>query len=47
MTEAQKKLKTDIEKIQDEDTIEKVNIFIMGILAGAKEKAEEPPKHTA
>lgn len=33
MTEAQKILKEDIEKINDETTIEKVRIFIMGILA--------------
>lgn len=33
MTEAQECLKADIEKIHDEATIEKVKIFIMGILA--------------
>lgn len=33
MTEAQENLKADIEKINDEATIEKVRIFIMGILA--------------
>lgn len=32
MTKAQKRLKEDIEKINDEDVIEKVRIFIMGIL---------------
>lgn len=33
MTKAQESLKADIEKIDDEATIEKVKIFIMGILA--------------
>lgn len=33
MTKAQENLKADIEKIQDEEVIEKVRIFIMGILA--------------
>lgn len=33
MTEAQEMLKKDIEKIEDDNTIEKVRIFIMGILA--------------
>lgn len=33
MTKAQASLKEDIEKIQDEAIIEKVRIFIMGILA--------------
>lgn len=33
MTKAQESLKADIEKINDEATIEKVRIFIMGILA--------------
>lgn len=33
MTEAQQALKEDIEKIHDDATIEKVRIFIMGILA--------------
>ncbi len=33
MTEAQENLKADIEKINDEAIIEKVRIFIMGILA--------------
>lgn len=33
MTKAQEILKADIEKIQDETIIEKVRIFIMGILA--------------
>ncbi len=32
MTEAQEKLKSDIEKINDETIIENVRIFIMGIL---------------
>lgn len=32
MTKAQESLKADIEKIDDEITIEKVRIFIMGIL---------------
>lgn len=32
MTKAQKRLKEDIEKINDDDVIEKVRIFIMGIL---------------
>ncbi len=33
MTKAQESLKADIERIHDEATIEKVRIFIMGILA--------------
>ncbi len=33
MTKAQEVLKEDIEKIEDDITIEKVRIFIMGILA--------------
>lgn len=33
MTKAQQTLKEDIEKIKDDTTIEKVRIFIMGILA--------------
>lgn len=33
MTKAQEDLKEDIEKINDDTTIEKVRIFIMGILA--------------
>ena len=33
MTKAQQDLKEDIEKIKDDTTIEKVRIFIMGILA--------------
>lgn len=33
MTKAQEILKADIEKINDESTVEKVRIFIMGILA--------------
>lgn len=33
MTKAQESLKADIEKINDEAIIEKVRIFIMGILA--------------
>lgn len=33
MTKAQKELKTEIEKINDERVIEKVRIFILGILA--------------
>lgn len=33
MTKAQQSLKEDIEKIEDDATIEKVRIFIMGILA--------------
>lgn len=33
MTKAQESLKADIEKIHDEAVIEKVRIFIMGILA--------------
>lgn len=32
MTKAQQTLKEDIEKIEDNTTIEKVRIFIMGIL---------------
>ena len=33
MSRAQEILKADIDKIQDEATIEKIRIFIMGILA--------------
>lgn len=33
MTKAQENLKADIEKINDELVIEKVRIFILGILA--------------
>ena len=33
MTRAQQELKEDIEKIKDDTTIEKVRIFVMGILA--------------
>ena len=33
MTKAQENLKADIEKINDESVIEKVRIFILGILA--------------
>lgn len=33
MTKAQQSLKEEIEKIEDEHTIETVRIFIMGILA--------------
>ena len=32
MTKAQQSLKEDIEKIEDDATLEKVRIFIMGIL---------------
>lgn len=43
MTKAQENLKKDIEKIEDEDTIEKIRIFILGILAqqGSAEKKGE------
>lgn len=33
MTKAQQSLIEDIEKIEDDDLIEKVRIFIMGVLA--------------
>lgn len=33
MTKAQEELKEAIEKIKDDSTIEKIQIFIMGILA--------------
>lgn len=33
MTKAQETLKKDIEKIKDDNMIEKIQIFIMGILA--------------
>ena len=42
MTEAQKNLKADIDKINDEATIEKIKIFIMGILA--QQNLEQPCK---
>ena len=43
MTKAQKELKTEIEKINDERVIEKVRIFILGILAqkGIEEQAKK------
>lgn len=45
MTEAQECLKADIEKIHDEVSIEKVKIFIMGILAQQNlEEAREASK---
>lgn len=44
MTEAQESLKADIEKIDDEATIEKVKIFIMGILA--QQSLEQSRKST-
>ena len=45
MTEAQESLKADIEKIKDEAAIEKVRIFIMGILAQQNlEQACKPNK---
>ncbi len=42
MTKAQESLKKDIEKIEDEATIEKIRIFILSILAqqGSGEKGE-------
>ena len=42
MTKAQEKLKSDIQKIDDEIIIEKVRIFIMGILA--QQGIEKPCK---
>lgn len=46
MTKAQENLKSDIEKIHDEATIEKVKIFIMGILAQQKlEQPRKPPEN--
>lgn len=42
MTKAQEILKADIEKINDEATIEKVKIFIMGILT--QQGLEQPRK---
>lgn len=44
MTKAQEILKADIEKINDEATIEKVKIFIMGILTqqGLEQPCEPP-----
>lgn len=45
MTKAQESLKADIEKINDESTIEKIRIFIMGILAQQKlEKSDKSSK---
>ena len=47
MTKAQENLKEDISKIDDESTIEKVRIFIMGILAQQSISDEHPqPTHT-
>ena len=46
MTKAQENLKSDIEKIKDETNIEKVKIFIMGILAQQKlEQPRKPPEN--
>lgn len=47
MTKAQEILKEDIEKIEDDTIIEKVRIFIMGILAqqNISEKQRIPPKN--
>ena len=44
MTKAQQSLKEEIEKIEDDHTIEKVRIFIMGILAqqSISEKQRNP-----
>lgn len=46
MSKAKEILKTDIEKIQDEATIEKIKIFIMGILAqqSISKQPHEPVK---
>lgn len=45
MSKAQENLKADIEKINDELVIEKVRIFIMGILAqkGIDERKRKRP----
>ena len=47
MTKAQQTLKEDIEKIKDDTTLEKVRIFIMGILAqqNISESRAESPKN--
>lgn len=48
MTKAQENLKADIEKINDKTTIEKVRIFIMGILAQQEiSQPRNPPKQSA
>lgn len=48
MTKAQETLKADIEKINDESTVEKVRIFIMGILAQQEiSQPRNPPGQTA
>ena len=48
MSKAQEALKLEIEKIHDESTIEKVRIFIMGILAQQSiEQSCKSPKQTA
>lgn len=45
MTKVQESLKADIEKIGDETIIEKIQIFIMGILAQQKlEQSSQPPE---
>lgn len=46
MTKAQQVLKEDIKKIKDDTTIEKVRIFILGILAqqNISEKQYPPTK---
>lgn len=41
MTKAQEDLKETIEKIKDDSTIEKIQIFIMGILAQQNISKEE------
>lgn len=48
MTKAQETLKADIEKINDESTVEKVRIFIMGILAQQEiSQPRNPPRQSA
>lgn len=46
MTEAQETLRADIEKIKDDAIIEKIRIFILGILAqqSISEQSRKPPK---
>lgn len=46
MTKAQETLKADIEKIKDDAMIEKIRIFILGILAqqNISEQSRKPPK---
>ena len=49
MTKAtlQEELKNEIDQIKDEEAIEKIRIFIMGILTQQEIEEHKSPKHTA